>query len=599
MLSRTDHINSKVSTTGTGNAVSASFTPPDNSLLVAVINPMCHSSAGNVATANSSVSGGSLTWTKRVSIDSGALGFSYSHCLEIWTAPVTTGGSMTVTHANTLDCDGADGRKTAFQIFSYTGYDTGTPTGALITGSALSDPTGALTLSGAPSTSSVVIASRSFQPDAASDVTATPGDGWTEIYDNASGAVGFSCLETQERTGSTSDSVAWTDINDQNTAVFSTLGAALEILADESEQVVEIGQATETDLAQSVGRKKLLTLTQSAETGSAQTITAILVDGGVIAIGQASELNIAQPLTTSLYYEPFAGATGNGEVLGSASWPDWSPYAGMLIYSSLVERVTEVSPGVLSVARLTDAVWIYGPNHISRVTALVAGDGVDGGGPVCRLSGPGGGFFDGYLLTRLSATEFQLRRYNNATPTNLATFSKSIAGGATVDIQLSCSGSSSVFLSAVVDGEVIGTYEDTDEARILTGNPAIFVFDGGEDESTGVLDFRAYLAPPAPQTVAIGTAQETNLARTIVHNVPLVISLGQVVETSASLDFGSSKEKDILPTEEVDTAGTMAARKSRILEAAGELDTSRHIRKRLGDGGVGGLKPKIPWLYGN
>jgi len=230
-LSRSSHINSKVSTTGTGNAVTASFTPQDNSLLVAICNPMAHASGGNIAAANSTVSGGSLTWTKRLSIDSGALGFSYSHCLEIWTAPVTTGASMTVTHANTLDCNGADGRKTAFHIFSYTGYDTGTPTGATVTGSSLSDPTGALTLSAAPASDSMVVASRSFQPDAASDVTASPGSGWTEIYDNASGATGYSCLETQERTGSTSTSVAWTDINVEDTAVFGTLGAAIEIKA--------------------------------------------------------------------------------------------------------------------------------------------------------------------------------------------------------------------------------------------------------------------------------------------------------------------------------------------------------------------------------
>src|SRR5688572_27167093 len=94
-LSRTDHINSEVSDTSGGFSVaSAAFTPPDNSLLVAVVGCIFNDSL-----ATTTVSGGGLTWTQRVASSAAGDG-GYNWRVEIWTAPVATGASMTVTNAN-------------------------------------------------------------------------------------------------------------------------------------------------------------------------------------------------------------------------------------------------------------------------------------------------------------------------------------------------------------------------------------------------------------------------------------------------------------------------------------------------------------------
>lgn len=321
--SRSDHINVKLSDTGTISVTTGSFTPQNDSLLVAVVSCIAHSSAGNIATANSTVSGGSLTWTKRASINSGALGFSYSHCLELWTAPVGTAGSMTLTFANTLDANGADGSKTAIQIFSYTGYNTGDVVGATITGAALSNPTGALTLSAPPASDSMVVAARSFQPDAASDVTATAGSGWDEIYDNASGAVGFSCLETQQRTASTSDGVVWTDINDQNTAVFGTLGLAVELKAaagagEDTPIDAEAGSFTATGQAATFGASMAAGAGSFAHTGQAATLSPKIA----VAAGSFEETGVDATFGASVAAEVGAFGLSGQDVAFEATGQD-------------------------------------------------------------------------------------------------------------------------------------------------------------------------------------------------------------------------------------------------------------------------------------
>ena len=238
-MARSDHVNTKVlhSTDGAISATIPSFTPQANSIVCVVVHVLCvgASAPDVIAHANSSLTGG-LTWTKRVGVDGGAMSFNYSMCTEFWTAEV--GGSPSAiapVWSNTIaSASGTnDAARVAFHVFSRTGYDTGSPIGANASDATLgTSGTGAMTLSGAPATSSYVYAARGIAQDGTTDITATAGSGWTEVYDVATvtGSDGYACLETQERTSSTSTSVAWTEINANSQAVFGeALGVAIEI----------------------------------------------------------------------------------------------------------------------------------------------------------------------------------------------------------------------------------------------------------------------------------------------------------------------------------------------------------------------------------
>lgn len=87
---------------GTTAITSASFTPSNGSLLVLAIN---FDEATDSENLTLQVSGGSLTWTERVrrgAVEAGAGGAA------IWTAPVVTGASMTVSVARNQSSAGSN-----------------------------------------------------------------------------------------------------------------------------------------------------------------------------------------------------------------------------------------------------------------------------------------------------------------------------------------------------------------------------------------------------------------------------------------------------------------------------------------------------------
>lgn len=93
-----------VSAAGPVNITSGSFTPPNNSLLVLCI------SLDTAANTNvtPTVSGGGLTWTLRAEADEGTDTTTSGGHASIYTAPVTTGSSMTIvvgtSEATTRQC---------------------------------------------------------------------------------------------------------------------------------------------------------------------------------------------------------------------------------------------------------------------------------------------------------------------------------------------------------------------------------------------------------------------------------------------------------------------------------------------------------------
>lgn len=224
-LSRTSHASAENS--GSGTVTTASFTPPNNSLLFAVL---CADPSSPSTSVAFSVSGGGLTWTRQLTLGPIYFGGSapdYYQRMEVWTAPVTTGASMTV--SGTDSASGANHQH--LHVFSWTEYDTGSPIGATVTRNGTTD-TGALsiTLSASPASTSEVLAGRARIDSGSYDSTATPGSGWTELYDTA-GSGGVSDLQTQVRGGSTSTTVAWSDVDDTagTSAPWSVLSFGIEI----------------------------------------------------------------------------------------------------------------------------------------------------------------------------------------------------------------------------------------------------------------------------------------------------------------------------------------------------------------------------------
>lgn len=200
-----------------GTGASTSFTPPNNSLLVVVVG-VCRNS-GSVDPSSHITLGNSagLTFTPRVTIGSAV---PWSRGVRIYTAPVTTGVSMTVTPGlsegtiHTMD----------IHVFAYTNYDTASPVGATASANNLdSGGPRSIVLSAAPASSSEVLAVMHANCTAASDPI-DAGSGWTEQYDNGGANIQ---QQTQTRTGSTSTTVEWADIGATFGAV--NIGAAIEI----------------------------------------------------------------------------------------------------------------------------------------------------------------------------------------------------------------------------------------------------------------------------------------------------------------------------------------------------------------------------------
>jgi hypothetical protein len=210
---------------GSGNFTTASFTPPNNSLLV--VGGSCIENGGSTdPTTLFSVSGGSLTFTEQKVSSTNVT--SFGTFTKVWTAPVSTGTSMTL--AFTLG--GRNVNEYSVSVVAYTGYNTGSPIGATATGAVNSGFSGppdpaSITLSGAPATDSEVFGWIGIDK---STVGVTPGAGFTEI-DDLLIAGAFGGAESEVRTGSASTTVNWVDLRDAGGSLFNYAAVAIEIKA--------------------------------------------------------------------------------------------------------------------------------------------------------------------------------------------------------------------------------------------------------------------------------------------------------------------------------------------------------------------------------
>ncbi|NJM10619.1 MAG: hypothetical protein HC889_00700 [Synechococcaceae cyanobacterium SM1_2_3] len=202
-----------------GSHTSASFTPADNVVLLAFL--FCDGDNGN-AVSTATAAGGSLTWTRRAQDNINSGGFDAG--VVVFSAVVTTSpGSMTcaVTLANNTDFS-------TLVIVQCT--DSNDVAGA-VANSAISDPTGALTLAATPASADTIVAARALY-FLSGTAAATPGSGWTELSDTDTNAGTDFGVEVQYRSATTSTSVVWTDIDSSSvSSVFARLGAAIIVKA--------------------------------------------------------------------------------------------------------------------------------------------------------------------------------------------------------------------------------------------------------------------------------------------------------------------------------------------------------------------------------
>jgi hypothetical protein len=214
---------------GSGSITSPSFTPSNGSLLVVMGCLQVQSSPGWPFTNMTITDSAGLTWTARTGWQPSTPEFGeFWLNVRIWTAPVTTGVSMTVT----VGTSAGNINSRFVAIIDYTDYDTGSPTGATAAADLVDDGAASLTLSGAPATTSEIFAALVHGYAAASGTAgATAGAGYTEIVEMDDGSPNWNGhMELMARDpGSTSTTFSWTDVQSGTGDMYDTIGVALEI----------------------------------------------------------------------------------------------------------------------------------------------------------------------------------------------------------------------------------------------------------------------------------------------------------------------------------------------------------------------------------
>lgn len=217
---------------GTGDYTSTAFTPVSNSLLVVGAAYVENNGATTDPTSSLTISGGSLTFTQRQTAVAAPTAFP--SLVKIYTAPVSTGASMTLT----IGTGGRPAGVYGVSVVCYTGYNTGTPIGGTATGSQNGGFTGppdpaSITLSAAPSSGDEVFGFI-FADKATANIS--PGSTYTEIDDLNTSTWGS--LESEIRTGSTSTTVDWVDLRPGGGSLFNWAAVGIIIQAAASASAV-------------------------------------------------------------------------------------------------------------------------------------------------------------------------------------------------------------------------------------------------------------------------------------------------------------------------------------------------------------------------
>jgi len=213
---------SPVAVHGTGVATSAAFTPHNTSLLVARLSGIAETDSGMRGSDLTITDSVGLTWTSRAVSGAPA---SWSLGDRVWTAPVTTGASMTVSG----DCGAFDIRGYVLQVYEYIGHNVSSPVGGTGNGSdADGDGAASLTLSSSPLPGSQTLGFATVSLSAGTGAI-NPGAAFTEITET--GIAGWFEAQSQFSQGLNSTTVDWADLNSGAGTPSAGLMIALEIKA--------------------------------------------------------------------------------------------------------------------------------------------------------------------------------------------------------------------------------------------------------------------------------------------------------------------------------------------------------------------------------
>lgn len=189
-----------------------------------------------------------LTWTVRATEGPPA---GYTAHSAVWTAPVGSDpGSITVQlTSNYVAAGGEDIGSYCYALYRVTGYDTGTPIGGKIS-EAGNTGNGAVsvTLDAAPASGDITLAlSRADATE--TSVGATFDTGWSQDATGVGGST-QGAWNAGQRTGSTSTTVAWTDVN-TGTESYSSTQVAIVVKAGGPADVTgtAVGTLTVTGVA--------------------------------------------------------------------------------------------------------------------------------------------------------------------------------------------------------------------------------------------------------------------------------------------------------------------------------------------------------------
>lgn len=219
---------------GTGSFVSSSFTPTNGALVVAIIFASGENDDGLEGTDITHSNSLSLA-TTAITHTTSSPGYGYGIRAFRFTG---TGASMTIT----ADAGAFNVHKYRISVYEYTGHDTSTPIGGIGTGSD-ANGTGAasLTLNATPASTSDTLAFCLTTLATANSGAVTPGADFSELFDTNENA--WQLFQGQGRTGSTSTTVAWVDVN---TGPATGVGAAM--LAFEVKEAAAAGSTVKQRL---------------------------------------------------------------------------------------------------------------------------------------------------------------------------------------------------------------------------------------------------------------------------------------------------------------------------------------------------------------
>lgn len=276
-MTRSAHTAFVVQETTANNHTSGSYTFPNGRLVVVAVAAQNNGSSISGTDLGIDDTGADLVWTRRAASGSGAV--DYGMAGAIFTA-IGNGTPCTLTISNPV----SGMHNLRVHPYDYTGFDTGTPIGAILEASGGSTD-GAWTpnLSAVPAATSEIFGMIFAPLNSGTPTVDTGGAGYTELWD--AGLTDWYWTEGEVRNSSAAQAFGWADVIIGSGGYYHAPAAvAIEIKMAATGQTVVTGLATETDTvpgALVVAKSKAVGLTTESDTVPGALLVIKLALGGL------------------------------------------------------------------------------------------------------------------------------------------------------------------------------------------------------------------------------------------------------------------------------------------------------------------------------